>query len=223
MVKSNFNSNKDDLYRDLETIGLRVSSSTARRLDFSADIERTIIKSLYHIDSDGRLFGLIFSWLKIHGSHLIADKLFKEYEEAKKYLGETPWFAGVCSYMNDQKDIRFKKGIKKTKKIHFLGNRDQSTLIKLKGSVKFLENVSIVAPTSALRIREQDVVPQSELVKINRQYRNRFIYGANWRAEIITSIQNGAENPNQISKLLGIARSRVGVVFKEYMLVKGLF
>jgi hypothetical protein len=71
-----------------------------------------------------------------------------------------------------------------------------------------------------LRIRESDVFSVDELVKANRQYRNRYIFGANWRAEIITSIQNGAQNPNQVSKLLGIARSRVGIVFKEYSLIK---
>lgn len=220
MVNSNFYTNKDELFKELEAIGFRVTSASSYKLQGIPDIERTLIKSLYHVDSEGRLLGLILTWLQVHGTHLIADKFFKEYEEARKYLGETPWFNGVCAYMYSEKDHRFKKGAKKLKKTHSFGNRDQASLIKLKGSVNFLEEVGILVPLTALRIREQDVMTVDELVKSNNQYRNRYIYGANWRAEIITLIQRGAQNPNQISKLLGIARSRVGIVFKEYMLIK---
>lgn len=213
-------SNINELFRDLEAIGFRVTYSSVPKLSEEPDIERTIVKSLYHIDEEGRLLGLIITWLKIHGTHLMADKLFKEYDTAKEYLGETPWFSGICSFMYSQKDHRFKKGVVKLKKVHHLGNRDQSSLIKLKGAIDFLEVVGILAAESSLRIRESDIFSVDELVKANRQYRNRYIFGANWRAEIITSIQNGAQNPNQVSKLLGIARSRVGIVFKEYSLIK---
>lgn len=218
MGSTNLNFNKEELFSELEAIGFRVSHKN--KLMVTPDIERVIIKSLYFIDTEGRLLGLLFTWLNIHGSHLIADKVFKEYKEAKKYLGETPWFPAICAYMYSQKDHRFKKGVIKLKKNHSFGNRDQTTLLKLKGSVNFLEEIGILVPSSALRIREQDVLSVEELVKLNEQYRNRYIYGVNWRAEIITLIQKGAQNPNQISKLLGIARSRVGIVFKEYMLIK---
>ena len=213
-------SKMDELFRDLEAIGFRVTYSKLPKLSEDPDIEKTIVKALYHIDDEGRLLGLMISWLKVHGTHLIADKLFKEYDSAKRYLGETPWFSGICSYLYSHKDHRFKKGVVKLKKSHHLGNRDQSSLIKLKGSIDFLENVGIFAAESSLRIRESDIFSVDELVKANVQYRNRYIFGANWRAEIITSIQNGAQNPNQVSKFLGIARSRVGIVFKEYSLIK---
>jgi hypothetical protein len=213
-------SNINEIFRDLEAIGFRVTYSSVPKLSEEPDIERTIVKSLYHIDEEGRLLGLIITWLKIHGTHLMADKLFKEYDAAKEYLGETPWFSGICSFMYSQKDHRFKKGVVKLKKPHHLGNRDQSSLVKLKGPIEFLESVGILAAETSLRIRESDVLTVDELVRTNRQYRNRYIFGANWRAEIITSIQNGAQNPNQVSKLLGIARSRVGIVFKEYSLIK---
>lgn len=216
------NANKDDLFLELEAIGFRVTHSSLLKLKEEPDIERTIIKSLYHIDDEGRLLGLIFSWLHVHGEHLLADKIFKEYDECRKYLGETPWFSALCAYMYSMKDHRFKKGARKLNKGHSFGNRDQSSLIKLKGSVKYLEEIGISVPLTALRTREQDVMTVDELVRANSQYRNRYIYGANWRAEIVTAIQKGAQNPNQISKLLGIARSRVGIVFKEYTLIKNL-
>jgi hypothetical protein len=210
----------DELFAELESIGFRVSHSADSQFLKVPDIERTLVKACYQVDNEGRLLGLLISWLRIHGSHVIADKFFKEYEDAKKYLGETPWFSALCAYMYSEKDHRFKRGVKKQKKIHSFGNRDQTSLIKLKGSVDYLQEIGIMVPISALRLRDQDVLTVEELVKSNQQYRNRYIFGANWRAEIINSIQEGAENPNQISKLLGIARSRVGIVFKEYMQVR---
>ncbi len=209
------------LYEDMSTIGMRVNFTRNKKLQKEApDIERTIIKLIYKIDDDGRLLGLLFSWLETHGKHLIADKFFKEYNLAKKFLGESVWFSAICIYMSHKKDIRFKKGIKKLKNYHHLGNRDQNNLIKLKGAVKIFEEIGILVPLSSFRIRVQDVFTQEELITCNQQYRNRYLFGANWRAEIITSIQRGAKNPNQVSKILGLARSRVCIVFKEYMMVK---
>jgi hypothetical protein len=212
--------NKDELYLKLGTIGFRVTSPLKRNSLNEIDIEKTLVESLYNIDTDGRLLSLILSWLKVHGSHVIADKFFNEYSNAKEYLGESPWFSGICSYMFKLKDHRFKKGLRKLKYPHSFGLRDQSSLIKIKGAVAFLQDMGIQVPNSALRIREEDIFTVEQLVKVNLQYRNRCIFGANWRAEIVTSIQNGARNPNQVAKLLGIARSRVGIVFKEYMLVR---
>ncbi len=213
-------SKKEELFFKLESIGFRVSHSGDYSHSKEPDIEKILVEACYHVDTEGRLLGLLVTWMKVHGSHVIADKFFKEYEDAKEYLGESPWFAALCAYMYSLKDHRFKKGVKKLKKPHSFGNRDQTSLIKLKGAVDYFEEINIMVPTSALRIREQDVLSVNELVKINHQYRNRYIYGANWRSEIITSIQEGAQNPNQVAKLLGIARSRVGIVFKEYMQVK---
>ncbi len=209
----------DELYSNLDQIGFRVTHGPVRKI-VTPDIERTLIQACYYIDDDGRLLGLILSWLKIHGSHVIADKFLKEYEQAKKYLGETPWVSGLCAYMESLKDHRFKKGIKGLKVHHHLGNTDQSTLVSIKGSEKVFENVGIIVPQSAIRIRAKDIVNPEDLIKSNLQYRNRYAFGANWRAEIITSIQNGANSPAQVARMLGIAKSRVGIVFKEYMQVR---
>jgi hypothetical protein len=212
------------IYEEMSYIGFRVNFTKYKKENSSItpDIERTLVKILYRIDFDGRLLGLLFSWVEVHGSHIVADKLFKEYQLAKKINGESPWFVALCAYLENKKDHRFKKGIKKLRPIHHFGNRDQTNLVKLKGSVKVFEDVGIFVPQSAFRIREKDVMSTNELIKNNHQYKNRFIYGANWRSEIITTIQKGAINPNQVSKMLGIARSRVGVVFYEYMMIKNI-
>ena len=212
--------NQKNLYAKLDFIGLRVSHNERLSKGEVPDIEHTLIEACYEVDRDGRLLGLLFSWMMIHGDHLIADKFFKEYKNAKKYLGESPWFYALCAFRHHQKDHRFKKGLVKLKAPHYFGGPNQSSLIKLKGSVDYLQKLNIFVAPSSLRIRESDVLSQEELVKTNEQYRNRYIWGANWRAEIIGLIRKGAKTPGEIAKTLGLARSRVGIVFKEYMMVK---
>lgn len=213
----------DALYSDLAEIGFRVTHGPVQKYEGVADIERTLIQACYCIDEDGRLLGLLLSWLKVHGSHVFPDKFLREYEQAKKYLGETPWVGGLCAYMDSIKDHRFKKGIHKSRVIHHLGNTDQSSLVALKGSEDCFESVNIIVPRSSIRIRERDILTPEELITLNRQYRNRYAFGANWRAEIITAIQDGAKTPAQVAKLLGIAKSRVGIVFKEFMQVRDIY
>lgn len=213
----------DLLYSKLDKIGFRVTYDSAADVSTPVDIERTLIEACYFIDEDGRLLGLLFSWLKVHGAHVIPDKFFKEYEQSQKYLGSTPWFSGICAYMTSMKDPRFKKGIVKLKTPHHYLHQNQASLIKLKGSVPYLEEIGLKLSQSSLRIRESDILGIEELININRQYRNRYVFGANWRSEIITAIQNGADSPIKVSKDLGIARSRVGVVFKEFMQVKDVY
>lgn len=212
--------NSNELYSNLSAIGIRVDFDYKDRSKVVPDIEQTLIRACYEIDNDGRMLGLLFSWLKVHGHHLTADKFFKEYSIAKKYLGESPWFHAICAYRYHLKDHRFKKGVLKLKIAHHFGNRDQTSLIKLKGAVNYLEAINVFVPSSALRIRESDVLTPEELIERNLQYRNRYIWGANWRAEIITLIFSGVKTSGEIAKRLGLAKSRVSIVYKECMAVR---
>ena len=54
------------------------------------------------------------------------------------------------------------------------------------------------------------------LAQRNPQYRNRLIIGPNWRADIITEIERGAKNPNQISKKLNCSYESAHRVWNDY-------
>jgi hypothetical protein len=209
--------NREELYNKLATIGFRVN--TTKKLKKIIDIEELLVVAIYEVDNDSRMIGLVFSWLKIHHKHIFADKFFRSYDNAKKYLGHSPWFHAVCAYLMHLKDNRFKKGLIKQKTPKYVGDRDQNIAIKRKGAIEYLQKVNILIPNGNLRIRDEDVLTVDELVSKNMQYRNRLIFGANWRSEIITAIMNGAKNANQVAKKLGINRTRVGIVFKEYQTI----
>jgi hypothetical protein len=205
------------LYSKLAQIGFRVNCDEA--IKGHIDIEKTIIEALYQIDSDSRLLSLIFSWAKIHGNHLIADKLIKNYQNQEIYFDHCPWFSAFAAYMVSLKNHKFKKAVKKFDQKIWIGGRKTITAIKMDGAVEYLKEINIMVSKKHLRIRTEDVFTVEELIKANPQYRNRFIYGANWRSEIIYAIERGLKNPYQISKELNIGYSRVWAVFNEYQLV----
>ncbi len=206
----------DNLYGKLSKIGFRVNFD--QKIDDFVDIEKTILNALYEVDSDSRLLGLIFSWMQVHGDHFIADKFFKLYFETKEHLGECPWVSALSAHLLHLKNHKFKKGIKKFKDEVWVGGRKSKTALKMDGGIYYLKELNIMIPKKHLRIRENDIFSVKELIKTNEQYKSRFIYGANWRSEIILTIKRGFKNPYQVAKELGIGYSRVWTVFNEYKL-----
>ena len=59
------------------------------------------------------------------------------------------------------------------------------------------------------------------LIQKNLQYRNRLLFGASWRADIITAIQMGMKTPYEISKKIGCSYEPAYRIFKEYALALG--
>ena len=54
------------------------------------------------------------------------------------------------------------------------------------------------------------------LTKNNIFYKNRLLFGSNWRADIISCIQKGEENPSQIKKRLHCSYETAHRVFSDY-------
>ena len=212
---------KNDLYSKLFSVGFRVNSELDISDKNAPDIESTIIEALYGVDSDSRLLSLIFSWLKVHGNHLIAEKFFKFYKKHSQIRGECPWFYASCAFLVENGDHRFKKGLVKQSSAVWSGGSPKPSGIELKGAVPYLKKLNIMMAEGSIRIREQDALSVEELIKKNHQYRNRFLYGDNWRADIITAIEKGMDNPYKISKALDVSYPSARQVFLNFMLVKG--
>ncbi len=186
------------------------------------DIEETLIAAIYEIDDDPKMLSMICSWLKIHGKYLITDKFFKEYEVFKNYRGGCPWFNAICAYMLSIGQHKFKKGVvKQESPVYLFSKKVAESGIKLKGAFSFLEEINIFVSKSSIRIRDMDAMKPEMLAGINNQYKNRLLYGANRRADIITAIEFGMKNPYEISKKLNCSYDSAYRVFKEYFWVHG--
>jgi len=210
------------LERQLSNIGFYINAPK-EKLDFiDSDIEESILQAIYSFDSNSRLLPLVFTWGEIHGKHLIADKFFNTYNLIKKVKGDSPWVSAFCALLSSCGDRRFNKGVIRSKKAVYLRGQNVDILIKNRGAIEFLKEINILVPLHYYEFQERKIMTPQKLIKINPQYRNRFIYGTNWRSEIITMIEYGFENPHKISKHLNIGYPRVREVFKDYELVKNV-
>ncbi len=136
---------------------------------------------------------------------------------------ESKWLVALAIYAVEEKFHKWRSLVKKVKGKHSLSTvsiAEQS--IKFKGAESaFYKNGFLIAKGS-IRARDVDVATKEKLINENPQYKNRFIYGANWRSDIITAIEMGYENPYRITKATGCSYPSAHKVFNDYKLASGL-
>jgi len=209
-----------NLDEKLRAIGIRLAGHFQKQ-DEWIDIERTLIEACYEVPNDGRMLSLLLSWLKVHGNILITEKLIKFYKDISKKEGECPWFNALLIFASKECSHKFSRWIKKEEEKIYLGEKESTkSLIELKGAHELFKKYNIFIPESSLRIRENDALSPQELARVNLQYKNRYLYGASWRADIMTAIELGISNPYQIAKVTGCSYEPANRIFREYELVR---
>jgi hypothetical protein len=214
-----------NLNRDLVRIGMRLSlPGSAVAKNGNADIEDTLIRAIIRFPEDHRLASLVFSWIKVHGAYVIVEKLRKTAERRypKKEFPEIRWVSAVAAFAADSCSHKWRKLAKRSSVPVYLFPQDVTeSAVALKGNIPWLKKLNFVVPASALRIRDDDVLSPEKLIETNAQYRNRYLFGPSWRADIITAIQQGMKTPSEIAKGIGCSYEPAYRVFHEYMLVAG--
>lgn len=214
-----------NLNRDLVRIGMRLSlreSSSGKDID--ADIEDTLLRAIVRFPKDHRLVSLVFSWIKVHGSYVIVEKLRKtaQRDYPRKEHPAIRWLSAVAAFAAESGGHKWRKLAKRSRTPVYLFPEDVTkSAIALKGSVPWLEKLNFLVPASALRIREDDVLSREKLIETNAQYRNRYLFGPSWRADIITAIQQGMKTPTEIAKRVGCSYEPAYRICHEYMLATG--
>lgn len=202
----------------LSQIGLRIwANDIDETYKGFIDLEETLVKGLYDAINDGRLRSLLFSWQKVHGEHLIAEKFFKICSLYEKIRGPNHLINAFCAYSVHLGLHKYKKGAVRLKEERYL-TTEAPGAIKAHGSIDWLKKINILCPPIYFVLKDEAIVPSEELIKTNLQYKNRFIYGANWRADIITAIQFGYDNPSKIKELIGCSYEPANRIFKQYQM-----
>ncbi len=211
-----------NLIRDLVRIGMRLSvpdSGVAK--NENVDIEDTLIRAIVRFPEDHRLASLVFSWIKVHGSYVIVEKLRKTVERRypKKDYPGIQWVSAVAAFAADSCSHKWRKLAKRSRVPVYLFPQDVTeSAVGLKGSIPWLKKQNFVVPSSSLRSRADDVLSPAKLIETNTQYKNRYLFGPSWRADIITAIQQGMKTPAEIAREIGCSYEPAYRVFHEYML-----
>jgi hypothetical protein len=212
--------------RRLAAIGMRVGAPVSLADSFKADIERTLLETLgmMRAKRDGRLAGLLFTWVKVHGHFVICEKLekFARREEAAR-PGSTAWLSALAGMALQEGIHKWRKLARKSRTPQYLYPADVTrAAVSRKGAIGWLKRLGYLVAQGSLRIREKDVLAPTELIRVNRQYQSRFIYGASWRADIITAIEEGARSPSEVARLTGCSYEPAHRIFRQFTLARGI-
>jgi hypothetical protein len=204
---------------DLVCIGMRFAGESPQAAcGRDVDIERTILDITEAFPEDTRLVSVFLSWIKVHGNYVIVEKLAKfASKRAETAWENNPWLSMAAAWAVECGYHKWKKLAKKMPAPVYLYPKAMSEgAITLKGAVPWLESLGFRIPQGSLRIREDDVAPPEKLVRHNLQYKNRYLFGASWRADIITAIQRGITSPAEISRVVGCSYEPAYRVSREY-------
>ena len=208
---------KISLDQKLDYIGLQIAVTRKARTKIWIDIEETLHEASLDVSHDSRLFSLLCSWVSVHGDYVIIEKLMKL--QKKKY---SPWLVAVAICASNLGFHQWKRLIQKQSRVFSLVDPDlASSSISIKGEELQFRNYGFLIPKGTIRIRPLDAATQKRLIQKNPQYRNRLLFGASWRADIITAIETGIKTPYKIAKTIGCSYEPAYRIFKEYSLVVG--
>ena len=207
------------LNQKLSYIGVRIVNSKDNDSKSEwIDIEETIYDATFEVENDSRLFLLLCSWVKIHGNYVVIEKFLKLQKKR-----ESKWLIALAIFASSEGSHKWKRLIKKVDGQNSLSTAKAALQsISYKGEVGVFSKYGFLIAKGSIRTRESDVATPKRLIKENQQYKNRLIFGANWRADIITAIQKGYENPYRITKAIGCSYPSAYNVFKDYNFASGV-
>lgn len=209
--------NSPTLDQKLIQIGFQISSNDLNVNLVNCDLEYAIHQACLEVPNDSRLFSLICSWVSVHGDYIIIEKLMKLQKKQN-----SQWLVAVAICASNMGFHQWKRLIKKQKNENALVDIELAkSSISIKGAEENFKKFGFLIPKNGIRIRSSDVLTTERLVQKNLQYRNRLLFGASWRADIITAIQMGMKTPYEISKKIGCSYEPAYRIFKEYALAVG--
>jgi hypothetical protein len=181
-------------------------SLTSKEID-SVDIEETLVKACVSLNKTGdqRLLSLLLSWVSIHGGSVIIEKLTKILLR-RQILGDNVEFVALIAKFAE------KSGFKRWKILANFAPRIPlvvgpfelaQSLIDMRGEEDWSKDSGFIIPKKTISIDSKWILARNALAQINHQYKNRLVYGPQWRADIITAIELGAKTPTEVSKMCG--------------------
>lgn len=157
---------------------------------------------------DFRLLGPMLSWVAVHGSAVIIEKLVKMLRHLTKDGKDVEFvalFALIAlEYGHKRWSIIAERFAPDSNSPRHVGPPDiAESLLQVKGEESWSKGSGFLVPKGSAVVNLKWVLSRTALAKQHRQYRNRLIYGAQWRSDIVTAYELGARTPAEASRMTG--------------------
>ena len=184
------------------------------------DLELALLEVIYLADEDMHFFNLLIAWCEIHSDSIIYEKLEKHYSLYSKYRGKTIVYDIFMIFCAEFGKRRIKSRCSRQKsKILFPNSTSTKAMLKKSPPIDVLKKYNIYLPENALRIRIDDIFSVKDLANRNQQYKNRYLFGACWRSDIIFCIEGGATSPSEIARVIGCSYEPANRIWNDYYAV----
>jgi hypothetical protein len=215
--------NSDTVRKKLAAIGISFAIET-KNTEKNVDIEEALILSAQILGEggDAQIFTPLLSWIMIHGEYVNVERLAKLKLAFEKDHMPLPWISAFSFFGKFCGQTRWKLLCKPVAANSCLGDLElEKSRVEMRGAAAWsLNSGFLVSKTSAIPDPKYVLHP-SQLARSCHQYRNRLLFGANWRADVIWAIENGAKSPIEISRRTGASYETARRIFREWSLVEG--
>jgi hypothetical protein len=194
----------------------QLSSETIAYVDLEETLADAII-SFAETSDEQRWLGPGLAWVDVHGATVIIEKLTKILKSRASHGSNVEFASLLASFalQHGHKRWRTLKSLAPNFP-RLIGHPDlAASLVKLRGDEEWSRDVNFIIPKGSVLPQRKWTLSQTSLAALNPQYRNRLIYGAQWRADIITAIDRGARTPSEASRASGASYEPCHRVFRE--------
>jgi hypothetical protein len=172
----------------------------------SVDIEETLaeaIETLPHSKERGRILKVLCSWIIENGNQVILEKLAKILEKKAANAADVSYGALLGAFAVEHKLHKWAI-LKKFKpdSVIEIGDRQKPNA----DLEEWAREVNFSMRKGSIQTDAKYTLSRPQIAKIHRQYRNRLIYGAQYRSDIVTATQIGITEVKDVVKIVGVSR-----------------
>jgi hypothetical protein len=192
----------------LASIGILVSTRALSQSEIDGvDIEETLaaVASALSLSENQRILAPVLAWISINGSSVIVEKLAKILKRTFENGINISYSALMARFAVTKGHKRWRI-LTKWSPDHLVvvgPPRLAESLLALRGEESWSQGTGFIVPKGSLNPESKWTLSRETLAEFNLQYKNRLLYGAQWRADIITAYERGAKNPTEASRMSG--------------------
>lgn len=194
----------------LAAIGIMVATTSLKKQEIAnVDIEATLAEAFVAMadEENLRIISPVFTWIEEHGSSVIIEKLIKVIggpKEEQRKISLAGLVAKFALHNGHKRWLTVTKKFTNPSSPRTIGPKAMTeSLIALRGEEEWAKGSGFRVAKGVISTNKKWILSRKDLAKLHHQYRNRLIYGAQWRADIITAYEQGAKNPTEASRMSG--------------------
>lgn len=171
----------------------------------SVDIEATIaeaIEILPYSKERGRILKVLCSWIVENGNQVILEKLSK-FLTVKANEGSDVSYAALLGAFAVTHKLHKWSILKRFKPKELVSIAEKKVGF---AEEPWASEVNFCVSKSAIQADPKYTLTRKQVAKMHKQYRNRLMYGAQYRADIVTAVQLGFTSVKSLVNLIGVSR-----------------